>query len=54
MTARHRPARHHPARPSALESVSAGLAHASLLCWATAIIAGRLLAYFTYGDIGIE
>ncbi len=27
---------------------------ASLACWATAIIAGRLLAYFTYGDIGIE
>jgi len=35
VTARHRPARHHPARPSALESVSAGLAHASLLCWAS-------------------
>jgi hypothetical protein len=29
-------------------------AAASLLCWVTAIISGRLLAYFTYGDVGIE
>jgi hypothetical protein len=30
------------------------LAVASLLSWASAIVAGRLLAYFTYGDVGIE
>jgi hypothetical protein len=30
------------------------LAVCSLLCWGSAIVAGRLLAYFTYGDVGIE
>ncbi len=30
------------------------LAALSLLCWASAIVAGRLLAYFTFGDVGIE
>jgi hypothetical protein len=30
------------------------LAVLSLLCWTGAIISGRLLAYFTYGDVGIE
>jgi hypothetical protein len=29
-------------------------AAASLMCWAIAIISGRLLAYYTYGDIGVE
>jgi hypothetical protein len=26
----------------------------SLLSWAGAIVAGRLLAYFTYGDVGVD
>jgi hypothetical protein len=30
------------------------MAVASLLCWVGAIISGRLLAYFTYGDVGVE
>ena len=30
------------------------LASASLLCWLGAIISGRLLAYFTFGDVGLE
>jgi hypothetical protein len=30
------------------------LAGASLLTWIGAIVCGRLMAYFTYGDIGIE
>jgi hypothetical protein len=30
------------------------LAVCSLTCWAGAIVTGRLLAYFTYGDIGLD
>jgi hypothetical protein len=30
------------------------LAVCSLLCWISAIVSGRLLAYFTYGDIGLD
>jgi hypothetical protein len=30
------------------------LAVCSLLCWITAIVAGRLLAYFTFGDVGVD
>jgi len=30
------------------------LAVCSLACWASAIVTGRLLAYFTYGDIGVD
>jgi hypothetical protein len=30
------------------------LAVLSLVCWVGAIVSGRLLAYFTYGDVGIE
>jgi hypothetical protein len=30
------------------------LAVGSLLCWTGAIVAGRLMAYFTYGDIGLD
>jgi hypothetical protein len=30
------------------------LALVSLLCWMTAIVSGRLLAYFTFGDVGID
>lgn len=30
------------------------LAICSLTCWASAIVTGRLLAYFTYGDIGVD
>ena len=30
------------------------LAVFSLLCWTIAIVAGRLLAYFTFGDVGID
>jgi hypothetical protein len=30
------------------------LAVLSLVCWASAIVTGRLLAYFTYGDIGVD
>ena len=30
------------------------LASFSLLCWIGAIISGRLLAYFTFGDVGID
>jgi hypothetical protein len=30
------------------------LAVGSLLCWTGAIVAGRLMAYFTYGDIGVD
>ncbi len=30
------------------------LAALSLLCWAGAIVSGRLLAYFTFGDVGVE
>jgi hypothetical protein len=30
------------------------LAVCSLLCWISAIIAGRLLAYFTFGDVGVD
>jgi hypothetical protein len=47
--------------PSAFETPSANttagakaLASVSLLCWIGAIISGRLLAYFTFGDVGIE
>jgi hypothetical protein len=47
--------------PSAFESATADttsgakvLASVSLLCWIGAIISGRLLAYFTFGDVGIE
>lgn len=39
------------ARAPAGARVLAGL---SLFSWASAIVAGRLLAYFTYGDVGIE
>jgi hypothetical protein len=49
------------AAPSAFQSPTAGtsggaklMASASLLCWIGAIISGRLLAYFTFGDVGIE
>lgn len=30
------------------------LAALSLLCWASAIVTGRLLAYFTFGDVGVD
>jgi|SRR5665213_430513 len=30
------------------------LALCSLLCWISAIVAGRLLAYFTFGDVGVD
>jgi hypothetical protein len=30
------------------------LAVLSIACWASAIVTGRLLAYFTYGDIGVD
>jgi hypothetical protein len=30
------------------------LAALSLLSWACAIVSGRLLAYFTFGDVGVE
>ncbi|HXN11299.1 MAG TPA: hypothetical protein VN859_08645 [Steroidobacteraceae bacterium] len=30
------------------------LAALSLVCWASAIVTGRLLAYFTYGDVGVD
>jgi hypothetical protein len=30
------------------------LAALSLCCWASAIVSGRLLAYFTYGDVGLD
>jgi uncharacterized protein DUF6644 len=30
------------------------LAICSLTCWASAIVTGRLLAYFTYGDVGVD
>lgn len=30
------------------------LATLSLLCWAGAIVSGRLLAYFTFGDVGVD
>jgi hypothetical protein len=30
------------------------LAALSLLCWVGAIVCGRLLAYFTFGDVGVE
>jgi hypothetical protein len=30
------------------------LATLSLLCWAAAIVSGRLLAYFTFGDVGVD
>jgi energy-coupling factor transporter transmembrane protein EcfT len=47
--------------PSAFASADAStssqakiLAVLSLLCWSGAIVSGRLLAYFTYGDVGIE
>jgi hypothetical protein len=30
------------------------LATLSLLCWIGAIVSGRLLAYFTFGDVGID
>ncbi len=43
------------ANPQATTSAGAkGLAVLSLACWAGAIVSGRLLAYFTYGDVGIE
>ena len=30
------------------------LALFSLLCWTGAIVSGRLLAYFTFGDVGVD
>jgi hypothetical protein len=43
---------------SAVDARAPGSARAfaavSLLCWTIAIISGRLLAYYTYGDIGVE
>ena len=43
---------------SALRREPAGrpklLAVASLLCWLLAIVSGRLLAYSTFGDVGVE
>jgi hypothetical protein len=49
------------ATPEAHASASAGtsagakvLATLSLLCWIGAIVSGRLLAYFTFGDVGID
>jgi hypothetical protein len=43
------------AAPTADTSTQAkALAVLSLLCWLGAIISGRLLAYFTYGDVGVE
>lgn len=30
------------------------LAVLSLICWVSAIVSGRLLAYFTYGDVGLD
>jgi hypothetical protein len=49
------------ATPEAYASVSANtsrgakaLATLSLLCWVGAIISGRLLAYFTFGDVGLD
>jgi hypothetical protein len=30
------------------------LASLSLLCWIGAIVSGRLLAYFTFGDVGVD
>jgi hypothetical protein len=35
-------------------SPAKALAVVSLLCWITAIVSGRLLAYNTYGDVGVE
>jgi hypothetical protein len=35
-------------------SQARALAVLSLVCWTSAIVTGRLLAYFTYGDIGVE
>jgi hypothetical protein len=49
------------ASPDAHASANAGtsggakvLATLSLLCWIGAIVSGRLLAYFTFGDVGID
>jgi hypothetical protein len=43
---------------SAVDARAPGSARAfatvSLLCWTIAIVSGRLLAYYTYGDIGVE
>jgi hypothetical protein len=36
--------------PSSAKALAVG----SLLCWTGAIIAGRLMAYFTYGDVGVD
>ena len=35
-------------------ATSRALAVVSLCCWTSAIVTGRLLAYFTYGDIGVD
>jgi hypothetical protein len=35
-------------------SQAKALAVLSLACWIGAIVSGRLMAYFTYGDVGIE
>jgi hypothetical protein len=48
-------------KPEAFASASADtsrgaktLATLSLLCWIGAIVSGRLLAYFTFGDVGVD
>jgi len=47
--------------PGALQSphedtspAARALASLSLICWIGAIISGRLLAYFTFGDVGVD
>ena len=48
--------RHWTAAGSAGETTSAAkvIASISLLCWIGAIVSGRLLAYLTFGDVGVD
>ncbi len=45
-----------PGTPVPLDTTAGAkaLATLSLFCWAGAIVSGRLLAYFTFGDVGID
>jgi len=40
--------------PGGTTSQAKALAVLSLVCWAGAIVSGRLLAYLTFGDVGVE
>jgi hypothetical protein len=44
----------HAAAEADTSTQAKALAVLSLLCWTGAIVSGRLLAYFTYGDVGVE